>query len=212
MTGFTFGVVVAVKRVSQFSCEVLRSALMMRCRVRRNRDHVRPGQEQPEQGQASGNRAEPTHPFMVCRARRRAQVRAWSALRVKRWLEGPITPYGEQGRKIYSFRNLTVDAVLPLSLLPFLFLFMREGLKVMDLGRLPAALLLSVPIAYVVFDFAENAVVVGLLARFPDRVHFLAAVLPYLTVVKRTASIMALLIPFVVLTFAFVRRRLRRAA
>jgi hypothetical protein len=120
--------------------------------------------------------------------------------------------YGEEGRKIYSFRNVSVDAVLPLSLLPFLFLFMREALKVLHLGRLPATVLLSVPIAYVVFDFAENAAVLGLLARFPDRVHFLAAVLPYLTVVKRTASIMALLIPFVVLTFAFVRRRLRRVA
>lgn len=82
----------------------------------------------------------------------------------------------------------------------------------MDLGRLPTALLLSMPIAYVVFDFAENAAVLGLLARFPNRIHFLAAVLPYLTVVKRTASILALLIPFAVLTFAFVRGRMRRAA
>ncbi len=123
-----------------------------------------------------------------------------------------LEAYGEQGRKIYSFRNVTVDAVLPLSLLPFLFLFMREALKVMDLGRLPTALLLSMPIAYVVFDFAENAAVLGLLARFPNRIHFLAAVLPYLTVVKRTASILALLIPFAVLTFAFVRGRMRRAA
>ncbi len=87
---------------------------------------------------------------------------------------------------------------------------MREALKVMQLGRLPAALLLSVPVVYVVFDFAENAAVLGLLTRFPDRVHLLAAVLPYLTVVKRTASILALLIPFAVLTFALVRRRLRR--
>ena len=47
---------------------------MMRCRVRCNGDDVGPGQEQPEQGQASGNRAEPTHPLMVCRARPRAQA------------------------------------------------------------------------------------------------------------------------------------------
>lgn len=29
--------------------------------------------------------------------------------------------YGETGRKSYRFRNLTVDIILPLSLLPFLF-------------------------------------------------------------------------------------------
>lgn len=36
-----------------------------------------------------------------------------------------LDSYGEEGRRIYSFRNATVDVVLPLSLLPFLFLFMR---------------------------------------------------------------------------------------
>ena len=39
---------------------------------------------------------------------------------------------------------------------------MREALQVLHLGRLPKALLLSVPIAYVMFDFAENAAVLRL--------------------------------------------------
>lgn len=121
-----------------------------------------------------------------------------------------LNAYGEEGRHIYSFRNVTVDAVLPLSLLPFLLLFMLEALEVLRLSRVPRALLLSLPIAYVVFDFAENAAVLALLARFPDRVHLLAVVLPYLTTVKRTASMLALFLPLVVLTFAFVQRRLKR--
>src|SRR4051794_13389981 len=33
-----------------------------------------------------------------------------------------LTGYGEQGRQNYSFRNVTVDVLLPLSVLPFLFL------------------------------------------------------------------------------------------
>ena len=122
-----------------------------------------------------------------------------------------LEAYGEEGRSVYSFRNVTVDAVLPLSLLPFLFLFMLEALKTLHLGRLPRALLLSLPIAYVVFDFAENAAVLVLLVRFPDRVHLLAALLPYLTMVKRTASILALVLPLAVFSFAFVQRRLQRA-
>ena len=121
-----------------------------------------------------------------------------------------LEAYGESGRTDYFFRNVTVDAVLPLSLLPFLFLFMLAALNDLRAGRLTRALLLSVPIAYVVFDFAENATVLALLSRFPERVHFPAIALPYLTTVKRTASILALGLPLAMFAFAFVKRRLSR--
>src|SRR5829696_9766289 len=39
-----------------------------------------------------------------------------------------LTDYGEAGRSNYAFRNITVDVVLPLSVLPFLFLLMRRAL------------------------------------------------------------------------------------
>ena len=121
-----------------------------------------------------------------------------------------LQDYGEEGRRLYFFRNVTVDVLLPLSLLPFLFLFMREALKALDLGPVSRVVLISLPFAYVAFDFAENAAVLALLAAFPERVHPLASVLPYLTLVKRTASILALIVPVAVLSFGFVRRWLRK--
>ena len=72
----------------------------------------------------------------------------------------------------------------------------------------PRAFLFALPFLYVIFDFAENGTVLALLAHFPDRVHFLAGILPYLTVVKRAASLLALAIPLVIFSASLVRRGL----
>jgi hypothetical protein len=122
-----------------------------------------------------------------------------------------IEGYGERGRANYAFRNVTVDILLPLSVLPFLILLMRDSTRRLQPRRATQTLLLSLPIAYVVFDLAENASVLVLLAQYPERLTFLAAVLPYLTVVKRGASLLAIAIPLVILALVFFRRRLRRA-
>jgi formate-dependent nitrite reductase membrane component NrfD len=66
---------------------------------------------------------------------------------------------------------------------------------------------LSLPIAYVVFDLIENASVLVLLANYPERMNALAASLPYTTLVKRAASLLALVIPLVMLGFRFIRPR-----
>jgi hypothetical protein len=39
-----------------------------------------------------------------------------------------LTGYGEAGRRNYSFRNVTVAVLLPLSVLPFLVLLIRRAL------------------------------------------------------------------------------------
>lgn len=115
--------------------------------------------------------------------------------------------YGEEGRKNYAFRNVTVDILLPLSLFPFLFLLMLRAVKRLALGPAPRTFLLALPFVYVTFDLAENASVLALLAHFPDRYHALASVLPYLTAVKRAASILALVIPLSIFSVLLVRRR-----
>src|SRR5688500_9751956 len=40
---------------------------------------------------------------------------------------GRLAGYGEEGRRNYSFRNVTTDVLLPVSLLPFLFLLTRRA-------------------------------------------------------------------------------------
>lgn len=119
--------------------------------------------------------------------------------------------YGEGGRRNYFLRNLSVDVFLPLSLLPFLFLLMRSAISRFSPGRLARASLLSIPFAYVGFDLAENASVLALLASYPQRLAILAAVLPFLTVIKRVASMLAIFLPLLMLAFAGLRTWRRSA-
>lgn len=118
-----------------------------------------------------------------------------------------LAAYGEEGRDNYAFRNRTVDVLLPLAVLPFLFLLMLRAANRLNLGRTARAFLLSLPFVYVVFDLAENGSVLALLAGFPDRMRLLTAALPYLTSVKRAASMLALVIPLLVFIYSLVRRR-----
>jgi hypothetical protein len=122
-----------------------------------------------------------------------------------------LSNYGEEGRNNYAFRNLTVDVLLPLAVLPALFLLMVHALKRFSLGRAPRAFLYSLPFVYVIFDFAENGIVLALLAYFPDRVHLLAGILPYLTIVKRTASLLALAIPLLIFGVVLARKGLAKS-
>jgi hypothetical protein len=118
-----------------------------------------------------------------------------------------LTDYGEEGRKSYRFRNLTTDIILPLSLLPFLLLLMSYALRSIQLKGFARILLFGLTFAYVVFDLAENAAVLVLLNNFPRRLNLLAEILPYLTSIKRVASLFALIVPLAILGIQFIRAR-----
>lgn len=117
-----------------------------------------------------------------------------------------LAAYGEAGRANYAFRNMTIDVLLPLGLLPFLYLFAQRALARHAVGRAHRALLLSPPLVYVIFDLAENAMVLILLAHFPSHVPLAAAVLPFLSLVKRAGSLLALVVPLLVFGISFARR------
>ncbi len=121
-----------------------------------------------------------------------------------------IGAYSAPGRASYSFRLLTMDILLPLGLLPFVLLFMSRALKQTSLGSAARSIMLALPIAYVVLDLAENASLLAMLATFPGRLHVTAAVLPYLTVIKRVASLLSLFVPLLIYGFLFVRTQSRR--
>jgi hypothetical protein len=111
-----------------------------------------------------------------------------------------LTGYGEAGRRNYSFRNVTVDVLLPLSVLPFLFLLMLRAVKPLFRHRFIRAFLLFLPFAYVMFDLLENTAVLVLLAKYPDRMNLLASGLPYGTIIKRAASLLSLAVPLIMLS------------
>lgn len=118
--------------------------------------------------------------------------------------------YGAAGRANYAFRNVTADVLLPLALLPFLFLWMRRMLDRLSPGAAARAALLAIPVVYVLFDLVENGMVLALLARFPVRMHLLSSVLPYVTIVKRAASMLAIFVPLGILAFVFTRSQWAR--
>ena len=119
-----------------------------------------------------------------------------------------LSSYGEEGRENYMRRNLTVDVLLPLAVLPALLLLMLHAVKATSIRRSGRWILYSLPLIYVLFDFAENGTVLLLLAHFPARLASAAAALPFLTVIKRVASLLALAVPLLILGVSLVRRRL----
>lgn len=116
-------------------------------------------------------------------------------------LYGRLEAYGQEGRGNYWFRNVTVDILLPLSVLPFLVLLNRRAVDRLGRHGLLAGVMLAAPFAYVAFDLVENGIVLALLERYPEHLSGLAAALPYATIIKRVASLLALLLPLAVLTF-----------
>jgi hypothetical protein len=123
-----------------------------------------------------------------------------------------LAAYGEPGRRNYSFRNVTVDVILPLSVLPFLVLLIRRAIVPFSFGRATRAVLLLIPVLYVALDLLENASVLALLATYPERMNPLAASLPYTTVLKRAASLLAIALPLLMMGIQFVRVRRLPAA
>lgn len=122
-----------------------------------------------------------------------------------------LAGYGSSGRDEYTFRNLTVDIVPPLSVFPFLYLFMAKAVNSARLTRPMVLLLFSFAVGYVLFDLAENTNVLILLDRYPDRLELVAAILPYVTLVKRAASVLALAVPAALLVFNYTVKTLRPA-
>ena len=121
-----------------------------------------------------------------------------------------LAEYGEEGRRNYSFRNVTVDVILPLSVLPFLVLLIRKAIAPFAFSAGLRVLMLSIPFVYVAFDLLENASVLMLLANYPRRMNALAASLPYTTVVKRAASLLAIALPLVMMALQSARTRTAR--
>jgi hypothetical protein len=118
-----------------------------------------------------------------------------------------LAEYGVAGRPNYLFRNVTVDVALPLSVLPFLVLLIRKAIAPFAIGAGLRAAALTIPLAYVAFDLLENASVLVLLANYPNRMNASATSLPYITVIKRASSLLAIGLPLAMMGIQFVRAK-----
>ena len=122
-----------------------------------------------------------------------------------------LDAYGPAGRKNYATRTVTVDVLLPLSVLPFLFLVARRAVAAATLGGVARTALLAMPFVYVIFDFIENGLLLALIAEYPNQLEVLPRLLPFITVIKRAASLLALALPLTLLAVHVARSRLRGA-
>jgi hypothetical protein len=88
---------------------------------------------------------------------------------------------------------------------------MRKAITSLRLSPFLRVSLLVVPFAYVLFDLAENAAVLVLLVNYPERLNFLARALPYVTSVKRVASLLAIFVPLLIFGARLLREKFHRA-
>ena len=84
---------------------------------------------------------------------------------------------------------------------------MFRAIRSLQVNQSLRVLLLSLPFVYVIFDFAENADVLVLLYNYPRRMDAVAGLLPYVTSVKRVASLLALFVPVGIFGIRFLRRK-----
>jgi hypothetical protein len=104
-----------------------------------------------------------------------------------------MTAWGPAGRRDQVLFTLTGDVLLPLTLFVFTALALRYAT-----GRLGApawlrALLVLLPVAYLLSDYAENAAIVTLVLNHPARLDTVAGAAELLRQAKNATSTLALL-------------------
>jgi hypothetical protein len=112
-----------------------------------------------------------------------------------------LAAMGDMGREMYLRSVLTVDAVFPVAVFVFLFLWAKLVAQRLG-GPMGAALRFFAP-AYLVLDFVENMLIFALLKSFPDRLELVGSLIGYLTVAKRGSMIAAFVLPAVGLIVAW---------
>lgn len=120
-----------------------------------------------------------------------------------------LEEFGEDGRRAYRRTILTIDLVFPLSAFAFLFLWGRFAAERWGAGGAATRALLALSVAYLALDFVENASVLAMLSRFPERLEFLGGHIGYVTRGKRLSMLGALLLPGLLLLGALARRPAR---
>jgi hypothetical protein len=116
---------------------------------------------------------------------------------------------GEFGRRMYLRTVLTIDLVFPIAVFVFLTIWGRFAAERARLQpRLERAFRL-LPATYLAMDFVENAVVLALLWRYPERLVVLGGIIGYFTRTKRLAMMLALFLPPALLLRAYKPALLR---
>jgi hypothetical protein len=114
--------------------------------------------------------------------------------------------YGEDGRSAYVLARVTFDVVWPLVYTAMLVLVIGWLLRrSFEFGH-PARLIVLLPVAALLADYAENICTAVVMARYPDTTPVLAELAGVATAAKWTTLSAAFLMVPVLAVVAFLRR------
>jgi hypothetical protein len=114
--------------------------------------------------------------------------------------------YGEDGRSAYVLARVTFDVVWPLVYTAMLVLVTGWLLRRSFEAGHPARLLVLLPLAALLADYAENLCTAVVMARYPATTPVLAELAGVMTALKWTTLSAAFLVVPVLAVVAFLRR------
>lgn len=115
-----------------------------------------------------------------------------------------LDSFGNEGRAAYLKLIPTIDLIFPLSAFMFFLMFGRlsaEKYRHALYGRYYWTL----PSIYLFMDFLENAFIVLILIKYPERLDGVASVLGFISVTKRIFMIISIVLPLALLSIASFR-------
>jgi hypothetical protein len=104
-----------------------------------------------------------------------------------------LTGWGPHGRHLYLWLTLTSDVLFPLVLCLTGLVGMRYATRNMK-QRWAPAILLALPVLYLISDYAENTATIGLTVNYPTRLDSLAEFASLCYTVKNTVLTLTLLL------------------
>src|SRR5690606_33470757 len=103
-----------------------------------------------------------------------------------------VAAYGDAGRELYMWVELTADVIYPLVYSLFFGLTIAYSFQRLLPAHHPFQHLAVVPIAAALLDFAENACIVTMLLNYPQQFMWVGTLAGVLTVIKWIVAILAL--------------------
>jgi hypothetical protein len=122
-----------------------------------------------------------------------------------------LAAWGSAGRRDHVVFTATGDVVLPLTAFAFGAAALWYGTRGSAVPGWARVMLLALPLAYLVSDYAENAAIVTMTLRYPTRLDQVAAAADWFRTVKSTTSTVVFLLALVASAVGFVRNRSTRS-
>ena len=116
---------------------------------------------------------------------------------------------GAEGRQAYLQVLIFSDTVFPLSAFVFLFLLGKYASTKIRYGAYVKYYWLP-PLVFLSADFVENASVAVLMLNYPDEVGAIAAVLGFITVLKKAGMALSFVMPPLVVLYAKLSNRVEK--